>query len=130
MIDIILIQDPNSGLSLLEYRGVNARLKEEHSEIFSGFLSAIQSISKEINIGRVFQISTEGEKGHHCLIVNEGKINVIFLMDLCESIDFWKTKGQEIGEKFQEMFKNIMQINDMAQFRAFIPIIKRIIDVD
>lgn len=127
MIDIILIQSPKSGLSLLEYRRVNTKLKKEHSEIFSGFLSAIQGISKEINIGRVNQISTEGCKAHHCIIIHEGAINVIVLMDLCDSIDYWREKGHEIGEKFQEMFKNLMEPNNTAQFREFIPIIEKII---
>ena len=81
MLDIILIQHADTGLNLLEYRQEHTIMKIEHSDIFSGFMSAIQNITAELNIGYVVLISTEGIKGHNCIIIPKYPISVIILVD-------------------------------------------------
>lgn len=124
MLDIILIQQDNSGLSLLEYRQEQTKMKIEHADIFSGFLKAIQSISKELNIGTPVLISTEGSKGHNCIIVPKAPINVIILVDQDDPIDLWRNQGYEIANKFIEHFGTSINTYDISRFKEFIPTIK------
>ena len=124
MLDIILIQQDDSGISLLEYRQEQTKMKIEHADIFSGFLKAIQNISKELDIGVPVLISTEGLKGHNCIIVPKPPINVILLVDRDDPIDLWREQGLEIAEKFIEQFGTSVNSYNITQFREFIPTIK------
>ena len=90
MLDIILIQHVDTGLKLLEYRQDNTMMKTEHSDIFSGFMSAMQNITEELNIGYVVLIATEGIKGHNCIIIPKYPINVIMLVDQNDPVELWK----------------------------------------
>ena len=51
MLDLILIQDKASGIKLFEFQGPHALIDSEDALIFSGFLSAIQCITTELNMG-------------------------------------------------------------------------------
>ena len=75
LLDVILIQHIESGTNLLEYRQEETQFKSDHADIFSGFMSAIKGVmSGELNIGSVVLISTDGEKGHNCIIVSKPPI--------------------------------------------------------
>ncbi|TFG26967.1 MAG: hypothetical protein EU532_08585 [Promethearchaeota archaeon] len=125
MLDIILIQQNTSGLSLLEYRQENSKMKMEHTDIFSGFLKAIQNISVELDIGTPVLISTEGLKGHNCIIVPKDPINVILLVDKDDPIDLWREQGLEIAEKFIEQFGTSVDSYNITKYKNFIPKIKQ-----
>ena len=71
MIDLILIQDRNSGIGLFKYKGKNVYIDPSHEELFQGFLSAFQSIINELKLGNLKQISTEE---HHFIIHYEVKL--------------------------------------------------------
>ena len=124
MLDIILIQQDKTGLSLLEYRQEHTKLRLEHADIFSGFLKAIQNISQEIEIGTPVLISTEGSKGHNCIIVPKFPINVILLVDQDDPVDLWREQGLEIAEKFIEQFGTSVDAYNLTKFKAFIPTLK------
>ncbi len=124
MLDIILIQQNKSGLSLLEYRQEHTKIKIEHADIFSGFLKAIQSISQEIDIGTPVLISTEGSKGHNCIIVPKSPINVILLVDQDDPIDLWREQGLVIAEKFIAQFGATVDSYNVTKFKEFLPTIK------
>jgi len=124
MLDIILIQHADTGLNLLEYRQEHTIMKIEHSDIFSGFMSAIQSITKELNIGYVVLISTEGIKGHNCIIIPKYPINVIILVDKDDPIELWKQQGKKIAEKFLSSFGNSFDPHLVHKFRPFSSVIK------
>ena len=124
MLDIILIQQDKSGLSLLEYRQEHTKIKIEHTDIFSGFLKAIQNISQEIDIGTPVLISTEGSRGHNCIIVPKSPINVILLVDQDDPIDLWREQGLEIAEKFINQFGTAVDSYNLTKFKEFIPTIK------
>ena len=125
MLDIILIQQDETGLSLLEYRQEHTKVKIEHADIFSGFLKAIQSISQEIDIGTPILISTEGVRGHNCIIVPKSPINVILLVDQDDPIDLWREQGIEIAEKFLDQFGTSIDAYNLTVFKEFIPTIKQ-----
>jgi hypothetical protein len=124
MLDIILIQHNNSGISLLEYRQENTKVQLEHSDIFSGFLKAIQNISQELDIGFPILISTEGLKGHNCIIVPKSPINVIILADREDPIDLWREQGYAIAERFLEKFGDTLNSYDISAYKEFIPVLK------
>jgi hypothetical protein len=124
MLDIILIQHTDTGLNLLEYRQEHTIMKIEHSDIFSGFMSAIQSITKELNFGYVVLISTEGIKGHNCIIIPKYPINVIILVDQDDPIELWKQQGKKIAEKFLSSFGNSFDPHLVHKFRPFSSVIK------
>lgn len=126
MLDIILIQHADTGINLLEYRQVNTRMKLEHSDIFSGFMTAIQNITSELDIGYVVLISTEGKKGHNCIIIPKYPINVILLVDQEDPIDLWKEEGRKIAEKFIESFGFSFDPSQVQLFQSFIPVIKEL----
>ncbi|MFX0059818.1 MAG: hypothetical protein ACFE8J_16085 [Candidatus Heimdallarchaeota archaeon] len=126
MLDIILIQHNKTGLNLLEYRQERTKMKSEHSDIFSGFLNAIQNISKELDIGTVILISTEGSKGHNCIIIPKDLISVILLVDQKDPIDLWREQGHIIAYKFIEKFGESFNPSDIRQFEIFIPVIKEL----
>lgn len=126
MLDIILIQHMISGLNILEYRLKHTKLDEKHSDIFSGFLSAIQNITKELNIGSVILISTQGEKGHNCIIINRDPIRVILLVDETDPISVWRETGELIVEKFLKMYAHTKDYNEITQFESFKPILQNI----
>ena len=119
MLDIIIINHISTGVSLIEYRNLDSSMKKEHSNIFSGFLSAIQSISLELRIGQLSIISTEGDNGHHCLICREGPISVILLIDLNDSISYWKDIGHKIGMTFLEQFGDKLEPTIVSHFTKF-----------
>ncbi|MBY9016438.1 MAG: hypothetical protein KGD68_12155 [Candidatus Lokiarchaeota archaeon] len=124
MLDIILIQHVDTGLNLLEYRQEHTIMKTEHSDIFTGFMKAIQNIAEELNIGYVVLISTEGTKGHNCIIIPKYPINVIILVDQDDPIELWKQQGKKIAEKFLSSFGNSFNPNIAHQFKAFSLVIK------
>lgn len=125
MLDIILIQHIDMGINLLEYRQDHTKFNVEHSTIFSGFLNAIQSImSKELDIGTVVLISTKGKKGHNCIIVTRPPISIVILCDQEDPIDLWREFGEEIAEKFMEMYGTNVVYNNIFQFKDFAEIIK------
>lgn len=126
MLDIILIQDINTGVNLLEYRQEKTQMKSEHSDIFSGFMSAIQKISQELNIGTVVLISTEGTKGHNCIIIHQPPINVIMLVDQEDPIDLWREQGKLIAEKFIEKYGSSFDPSIITQFKDFKATIKEL----
>ena len=129
MLDIILIQDVKTGLNLLEYRQEHTIMKIEHSDIFSGFMTAIQNITHELNIGFVVLISTEGIKGHNCIIIPSDPINVIVLVDQTDPIDLWRDEGKKIAEEFIEMFGVSFDPNQVHNFKPFIPILKEMCSI-
>lgn len=124
MLDIILIQHVETGINLLEYRQVDTKFKSEHVDIFTGFLTAIQSISKEIDIGTVVLISTKGSKGHNCIIIPKPPINIIILVDQSDPIEIWREQGSLIADKFIEQFSEKFVPNNVGQFELFIPYLK------
>ena len=124
MLDIILIQHADTGINLLEYRQESTTMKHEHSDIFSGFMTAIQNITTELDIGYVVLISTEGKRGHNCIIIPKYPINVIALVDQADPIDLWKIEGNKIAEKFIETFGLSFDPYDVEKFQSFIPIIR------
>jgi hypothetical protein len=126
MLDIILIQHNDTGLNLLEYRQENTKMKLEHTDIFSGFMTAIQNISEELDIGTVVLISTKGSKGHNCIIIKNFPINVILLADQDDPIDHWKRTGEEIAQKFIEMYGLSFDPTIVTQFNKFTEVIKKI----
>ena len=124
MLDIILIQQDKTGLSLLEYRQEHTKLRLEHADIFSGFLKAIQNISQEIEIGTPVLISTEGSKGHNCIIVPKFPINVILLVDQDDPVDLWREQGLEIAEKVIAQFGTSVDAYNLTKFKEFIPTLR------
>ena len=70
-------------------------------------------------------ISTEGLKGHNCIIVPKDPINVILLVDKDDPIDLWREQGLEIAEKFIEQFGTSIDSFNLTIFKTFIPIIKQ-----
>ncbi|TFF86294.1 MAG: hypothetical protein EU517_00585 [Promethearchaeota archaeon] len=124
MLDIILIQHEGTGINLVEYRQNHTRIGTEHSAIFSGFLSAIQNITTELNIGTVILISTKGSRGHNCIIVPQSPINVILLADHDDPIDLWREQGHIIATKFLESYGTNFNPHDLTKFRGFSSILK------
>ena len=125
MLDIILIQHAETGINLLEYRQEETKFKSEHSDIFSGFLSAIQNITKELDIGTVVLISTRGTRGHNCIIIPKPTIYVILLVDYSDPIDLWREQGDLIASKFIEKFTDKFDPHNIGQFKIFIPELKK-----
>ena len=126
MLDIILIQHEGTGINLVEYRQDHTTIGNEHSTIFSGFLSAIQNITTELNIGTVILISTEGSRGHNCIIVPRSPINVILLADHEDPIELWREQGHTIAEKFLEIYGTDFSPHNLTQFRNFTNILKEL----
>lgn len=124
MLDIILIQHAETGINLLEYRQENTKFNPEHSDIFSGFLAAIQNISVELDIGTLILISTKGEKGHNCIIVQEPPINVILLADTDDPIELWQEQGEKIAKAFKNQYGADVIPNDTSIFQEFSKTIK------
>ena len=125
MLDIILIQHAETGINLLEYRQEDTQFKSEHADIFTGFLTAIQSISQELDIGTVVLISTKGSKGHNCIIVPKQPINIIILVDQSDPIEIWREQGVVLAQKFLEQFTDNFNPNNIVQFESFIPVVKK-----
>jgi len=126
MLDIILIQHVDTGINLLEYRQDHTKFNVEHSDIFSGFLNAIQSImSDELDIGTVILISTKGKKGHNCIIVPQHPISVVILCDQEDPIDLWRELGEEIAERFLEIYGNNFDYSKVDEFNGFTAVIKQ-----
>lgn len=123
MLDVILIQDIKTGIKLLEYRQENTQFDTDHLDIFSGFLSAIQSISTELDIGNLVLISTEGTKGHNCIIVHYPPIDVIFLVDLDDPLEIWKEMGRDIALEFIEVYGKDFEPSRVSAFDDFKEII-------
>jgi hypothetical protein len=119
MLDIILIQHITTATNLLEYRQKNTKLDKRHSDIFGGFLSAMQSLSNEINIGEVSLISTTGENGHNCLIIRKDPINVILLVDQDDPVHMWKDVGEDIADQFIEKYGKALNHLEVSHFDDF-----------
>jgi hypothetical protein len=126
MLDIILLQDIDTGVNLLEYRQEKTQMRSEHSDIFSGFMSAIQNISQELNIGTVVLISTEGSKGHNCIVIHKPPINVIMLVDRDDPIDVWREQGEIIAERFIERYGTSYDPTIVTDFKDFKETIKEL----
>lgn len=124
MLDIILIQHEKTGINLVEYRQLHTKIGTEHSDIFSGFLSAIQNITTELDIGTVILIATEGSRGHNCIIVSQSPISVILLVDHDDPIELWREQGRIIADKFIENYGLNFNPNDLTKFRDFSSILK------
>jgi hypothetical protein len=126
LLDILMIQHFPTGLNLVEYRQEHTKMKSEHSDIFSGFLTAIQNISRELDIGTVILISTEGTHGHNCIIIPKIPINIILLVDQEDPIDLWREQGKLIANKFIESYGENFNPNKIDAFKDFIPVIKQL----
>lgn len=124
MLDIILIQHETTGINLVEYRQPHTKIGTDHSDIFSGFLSAIQNITTELNIGTVILIATEGSRGHNCVIVPQSPINIILLVDHDDPIELWREQGHIIASKFIEKYGTNFNPNDLTKFRDFSNILR------
>jgi len=125
VLDILLIQHAETGINLLEYRQKETKFKSEHSDIFSGFLSAIQNITRELDIGTVVLISTKGERGHNCIIIPKFPIHVILLVDYSDPIETWREQGDLIANKFIEQYTDKFDPNNIGKFKNFIPELKK-----
>ena len=126
MLDIILIQHQKSGTNLLEYRQEHTKIAVEHADIFSGFMSAIQNITNELDIGTLILISTAGLKGHNCIIVPKTPVNVIILADHDDPIDLWREEGQKIADKFIERYGTSFSPHEVTPFQEFKQVIKEL----
>ena len=126
MLDIILIQHQKSGTNLIEYRQEHTKIAVEHADIFSGFLSAIQNITRELDIGTLILISTAGLKGHNCIIIPKAPINVIILADHDDPIDLWRDEGNKIADQFIEKYGTAFSSFNVTPFQEFKQIIKEL----
>ena len=126
MLDVLLIQDSKSGISILEYHEKDTKFNKDHSDIFSGFLMAIQSITKELNIGTVVLISTEGIRGHNCIIIPKSVINIILLVDQEDPINVWREQGNLIAERFLEMYGEDLKPYNISMYKDFKKTIKEL----
>jgi len=124
MLDIILIQHVDTGIKLLEYRQEETTLDTNHMDIFSGFLSAMQSITEELDIGTVVLISTEGTKGHNCIIVPKDSIAVVLLVDQDDPVELWKEQAHKIANKFIEKYGKDVNSSYLRKYQEFLPTIK------
>ena len=124
MLDVLLIQHAETGINLIEYHQEGSKFDAKHSDIFSGFLSAIQNVSEEIDIGTLILLSTEGSRGHNCLIIPRDPINVIILVDQEDPTDLWREQGTDIAEKFIDRYGKSFQPNNVDKFKEFIPTIR------
>lgn len=116
MLDFILIQHSGSGLTLFEFKGEHTVLDPNHSSVLSGFLSAIQGISKELNLGNITQISTDT---HHCIFYTELNVTIVIIVDREDCPNFWYNKAKEILNQFLVKFSDSLYINDLSYFRHF-----------
>ena len=122
MIDLILIQDRRSGIGLFQYKGKSVYIDPRHEDLFQGFLSAFQSIIKELHLGNLKQISTED---HHFIIHYEGTpnedsaVSVIMMFDCEDCVETLTTKAKEIGCEFRNMFQNRPRTNDISTYDVF-----------
>ncbi len=119
MLDIILIQHNTTGINLIEFQQIGTKFKKEHSEIFGGFMAAIQSITAELNIGQVVLISTKGAKGHNCIITHKPLINIIILADQDDPINFWQEQGEIIAEEFIKRYGESFNPHIVSIFKEF-----------
>ena len=126
MLDIILIQHQKAGTNLLEYRQDHTKIAIEHSDIFGGFLSAIQNITRELDIGTLILISTAGLKGHNCIIVPKFPINVIMLVDHDDPIELWRDEGNKIADRFIEKYGTSFSPYSVSPYQEFKQIIKEL----
>ena len=126
MLDLVLIQHVNSGINLVEYQKDNSTLNPKHSSIFSGFLSAVQAMSKELEIGTISLISTEGVNAHHCLIMSDDPISVILIIDHDDSVNLWRWIGSKIINAFFKLFGKDFDPHEISEFKDFSFIIKEI----
>ncbi|MFX1481071.1 MAG: hypothetical protein ACFFCI_23565, partial [Promethearchaeota archaeon] len=69
-------------------------------------------------------ISTEGNNGHNFIIVPRNPINIIILCDLDDPIRLWREFGEEIAERFLEMYGSNVDYNNISQFKDFAEIVK------
>jgi len=124
MLDVLLIQHVETGIKLLEYRQEQTLFDTDHMDIFTGFLSAIQSITHELDIGSVVLISTEGEKGHNCVIIPKDPIAIILLVDKDDPISLWREQGHQVAEQFIQRFGPKISPSYLSIFQEFLPTIK------
>jgi len=107
MLDLMLIQDDETGITYFEYKPTHARINNKHAPIFSGFLSAIQNVSKEMEMGKLTQISTET---HHCLINAKPELSVILIVDVEDDIKYWRRKMRKTAQEFLKEFPNAKRL--------------------
>ncbi len=131
MIDLILIQDRKSGVGLFKFKGKAVYIDPNHEELFQGFLSAFQSIIRELNLGNLKQISTED---HHFVIHYEGEgdtaINVIMMFDWENCVETLNGKAKEIGREFRNMFGDSIRETDTSRFEVFRVHLESILETD
>ena len=119
MLDIILIQDIKTGINLVEFQQIETKFNSEHSEIFGGFMSAIQSITVELDIGQVVLIATKGTKGHNCIVTHKKPIDVIILADQDDPIEVWQEQGEIIAEEFIKRYGKLYHPSIVSKFKEF-----------
>ncbi|MBN2155393.1 MAG: hypothetical protein JW776_05075 [Candidatus Lokiarchaeota archaeon] len=133
MIDLILIQDHKSGIGLFQYKGKAVYIEPRHEELFQGFLSAFQNIIRELNLGKLQQISTED---HHFIIDYGEKdeisnsINVIMMFDGQDCVDTLRNIAREIGNEFRKMFGKHLEGTDISTYEVFSLKLDTILKID
>ncbi|MBY9006492.1 MAG: hypothetical protein KGD63_07015 [Candidatus Lokiarchaeota archaeon] len=114
---------------MIEYHEENSPLNTNHSSIFSGFLSAIQAMSNELEIGKIVLISTEGVNAHHCIIVSIHPISIIIIVDKSDSIESWREIGNNIANAFFKLYGKDFDPHEISEFTDFRFIMKEICDI-
>lgn len=117
MLDLLLIQECASGITLFEYKHEKSVIDEDHAFIFSGFLSAINHITNELTIGIPTLLSTTS---HHCLMHRVKCIDIIAIIDLQDDLPIWQEKIAVIGREFHaRYFHNNEDMNNLRQYYPF-----------
>ena len=116
MLDFVLIQNTYSGIEIFKYRGPNTEIETDHAFVLSGFLSAIQALTRELKLGNITQISTDS---HHCIFFTESSITTIVIVDLKDCPKLWMKEAIGISKDFLECYQNDLCINNLTHFKPF-----------
>ncbi|MHA1732286.1 MAG: hypothetical protein ACTSU5_10095 [Promethearchaeota archaeon] len=100
MLDLVLIME-KSGITLFEFKGEHCIVQDDHSEIFSGFISAVSHVAREIAIGNLTLIST---KTHHCIVRHKESIIVVTIVDVGEDVGYWTGVTRQVARAFQARY--------------------------
>jgi Tol biopolymer transport system component len=117
MLDLLMIQEEETGLTYFEHEGKHTKLNNTHASIFSGFLSAVRQVTQEMYMGRLTQISTEF---HHC-VIEKGKESVsIIIFDAEDNVEFWKEFAKVVTANFEEEYPDAKKnISNTYKFQNF-----------
>ncbi len=129
MLDIVILQHIHTGINLVEYRHEETNLNPKHSSVFSAFLSAIQAMTKELEIGNISLISTEGDNEHNCIIVTNEPVCLILIVDHNDSIKLWKYTGNRILDVFFKIYGKEFDPHEISEFKDFYVILKEMCNV-